>query len=95
MFYLEKNDQRNGQMILKVQIEAILRDHECMIHSIAWHPIKNQLLSVSEDKCLVIWEPVEVGNKNNSDLLDSGIWLEKVFFSFFQSRLSKIGKFLA
>lgn len=83
MFYLEKNDQRNGQMILKVQIEAILRGHECMIHSIAWHPIKNQLLSVSEDKCLVIWEPVEVGNKNNSDLLDSGIWLEKVFFSFF------------
>ncbi|VDM49214.1 unnamed protein product [Toxocara canis] len=52
-----------------VRLEAIMSGHDGWIHSLQWHPKRNQLLSASNDKCLILWEPSEMGG---------GVWLEKV-----------------
>uniref|UniRef100_A0A0M3IHR1 Elongator complex protein 2 n=1 Tax=Ascaris lumbricoides TaxID=6252 RepID=A0A0M3IHR1_ASCLU len=54
---------------VSVRLEAVLGGHDAWVHSLQWHSIRNQLLSVSSDKCLILWEPSEMGG---------GVWLEKV-----------------
>ncbi|MFH4974324.1 hypothetical protein AB6A40_001033 [Gnathostoma spinigerum] len=54
--------------IMKVSLETILSGHEESVNSVSWHPTKDQILTASNDKCVIIWEPTEDGD---------GIWLEK------------------
>uniref|UniRef100_A0A914ZVD2 Elongator complex protein 2 n=2 Tax=Parascaris univalens TaxID=6257 RepID=A0A914ZVD2_PARUN len=53
---------------VSVRLEAILSGHDAWVHSLQWHSVRNELLSVSSDKCVILWEPSVMGG---------GMWLEK------------------
>uniref|UniRef100_A0A915Q6H8 Elongator complex protein 2 n=1 Tax=Setaria digitata TaxID=48799 RepID=A0A915Q6H8_9BILA len=54
---------------MHITLEGVLSAHEDWIYSVEWHPTKLQLLSASNDKTLVIWEPSEIA---------AGLWVDAV-----------------
>ncbi|VDN28969.1 unnamed protein product [Gongylonema pulchrum] len=58
-----------SKVTFTITIEAVLSAHDDWIFSLEWHPSKLQLMSASNDKTIIIWEPMEAA---------SGLWLDKV-----------------
>ncbi|EFO24139.1 hypothetical protein LOAG_04349 [Loa loa] len=54
---------------INVTLQGILNAHEDWIYSVEWHLSKLQLLSASNDKTVIIWEPSETAD---------GLWFDSV-----------------
>ncbi|CAG9533882.1 unnamed protein product [Cercopithifilaria johnstoni] len=54
---------------INVTLEGVLNAHDDWIYSVEWHSSKLQLLSASNDKTIIIWEPSEIA---------SGLWFDSV-----------------
>lgn len=58
-------------VVLSITLQAVLSAHDDWIYSLEWHPNKLQLMSASNDKTVIIWEPSEIA---------AGLWLDKVWY---------------
>ncbi|VDM19969.1 unnamed protein product [Wuchereria bancrofti] len=54
---------------INVTLQGVLNAHEDWIYSVEWHTSKLQLLSASNDKTIIIWEPSESA---------AGLWFDSV-----------------
>ncbi|KAM3722590.1 Elongator complex protein [Dirofilaria immitis] len=68
-FMLLDDETKAVTHAVHISLQGILNAHEDWIYSVEWHSSKLQLLSASNDKTVIIWEPSENG---------AGLWFDAV-----------------
>ncbi|VDO43040.1 unnamed protein product, partial [Onchocerca flexuosa] len=68
-FMLFNEETKEVTNTVHITLQGILNAHEDWIYSVEWHSNKLQLLSASNDKTVIIWEPSETA---------SGLWFDAV-----------------